>query len=242
MNRKKIVSLILSCLLLFSGCAEGSTGKNSAGTETTVGELPVETEQNLTETDLRVRKSLVYIQAGDLHGSGVTYDENEDSVLIATAGHVLAHDTGEILVTFPNGTQVAVSGVKTATSCDVAFLWVDKAELSETAWKACLPVQTDRDVFDSLETYEDVWMYGAENGEPVYAFVVDPWIYVEDFEQYMLLLQGLMVPGMSGGGVFTEDGIFLGIMCGADEDGKVAVVPYSMVEMEKPEEICTECN
>ena len=57
---------------------------------------------------------------------------------------------------------------------------------------------------------------------------------MEDFDEHMILLQGLMVPGMSGGGAFTEDGVFLGILCGADEEGKVAVVPYSIIEAEKP--------
>ena len=58
--------------------------------------------------------------------------------------------------------------------------------------------------------------------------------HVEDFDQYMLLLQGLIAPGMSGGGAFTEDGVFVGILCGGDEEGKVAVVPYSMIETERP--------
>ena len=49
-----------------------------------------------------------------------------------------------------------------------------------------------------------------------------------------LLLQGLITPGMSGGGAFTEDGVFVGILCGGDEEGKVAVVPYSMIETERP--------
>ena len=232
--------MILSCVVLFTGCGgkgeiqppeETQDTPETVATSETMAELP--SERKLTETDLRVGKSLVRIQAGDLQGSGVIYDENEDSMLIVTAGHVLDHNMSEILVTFPDGTRVTADSVITAADCDVAFLWVDKTELSEETWKACLPVQTDREVFDSLEEYEDVWMYGGDNGEPVYAFVVDPWIYVEDFEQYMLLLQGLMVPGMSGGGAFTEDGVFLGILCGADEEGKVAVVPYSIIETER---------
>lgn len=244
---------IASCLLLFTDCGQGA-GKNAdvgtkaaeqkvseensgmpqADAEMEVTELPGQEERKLTETDQRVLKSMVQIRAGDLQGSGVIYDEEEKSLLIATAGHVLAHDTGEIQVTFPDGTQVTAAGAETADSCDLAFLWVDKAELSEDTWKSSLVVTTDRKVFDALEVYDDVWMYGGESGAPVYAFVVDPWIYVEDFEQYMLLLQGLMVPGMSGGGAFTEDGVFLGILCGGDEEGKVAVVPYSMVETERP--------
>ena len=232
------------CLLLFSGCGQNGTGDAGIATtgaqlpegETTATEwqLPAETEQKLTETELTVRKSLVQIQAGDLLGSGVIYEEDEKSLLIATAGHVLTHTNGEILVTFPDGTQVTATEAETAGSCDLAFVWVDKEKLSGETWKVCLPVHTDRDVFDTLKEYDDVWMYGGETGMPVYAFVVDPWIYVEDFGQNMLLLQGLAEPGMSGGGVFSEDGVFLGIICGADEEGKVAAVPYSMIQTEKP--------
>lgn len=244
MNGKKIMFLMAGCLLLFSGCGQNGTGDAGTATtgaqlpegETTATEwqLPAETEQKLTETELTVRKSLVQIQAGDLLGSGVIYEEDEKSLLIATAGHVLTHTNGEILVTFPDGTQVTATEAETVGSCDLAFVWVDKEKLSGETWKVCLPVHTDRNVFDTLKEYDDVWMYGGETGMPVYAFVVDPWIYVEDFGQNMLLLQGLAEPGMSGGGVFSEDGVFLGIICGADEEGKVAVVPYSMIQTEKP--------
>lgn len=244
MNGKKIMFLMAGCLLLFSGCGQNGTGDVGTATtgaqlpegETTATEwqLPAETEQKLTETELTVRKSLVQIQAGDLLGSGVIYEEDEKSLLIATAGHVLTHTNGEILVTFPGGTQVTATEAETVGSCDLAFVWVDKEKLSGETWKVCLPVHTDRNVFDTLKEYDDVWMYGGETGMPVYAFVVDPWIYVEDFGQNMLLLQGLAEPGMSGGGVFSEDGVFLGIICGADEEGKVAAVPYSMIQTEKP--------
>lgn len=244
MNGKKIMFLMAGCLLLFSGCGQNGTGDAGIATtgaqlpegETTATEwqLPAETKQKLTETELTVRKSLVQIQAGDLLGSGVIYEEDEKSLLIATAGHVLTHTNGEILVTFPGGTQVTATEAETVGSCDLAFVWVDKEKLSGETWKVCLPVHTDRNVFDTLKEYDDVWMYGGETGMPVYAFVVDPWIYVEDFGQNMLLLQGLAEPGMSGGGVFSEDGVFLGIICGADEEGKVAAVPYSMIQTEKP--------
>lgn len=252
-NRGKTFVAALSCLLFFTGCGAVAGNHVDAGPETTgwsaaeenngtqqneemtgLVELPIQEERKLTETDQRILQSIMQIQAGDLQGSGVIYEEDEDFVVIVTAGHVLPHGTDEVLLTFPDKTQVTTSEAETVEDRDLAFLWVDKEKLSEETWKSCLPVQTDRQVFDSLEEYEDVWMYGGENGEPVYAFVVDPWIYVEDFDEHMILLQGLMVPGMSGGGAFTEDGVFLGILCGADEEGKVAVVPYSIIEAEKP--------
>ena len=233
--RIKGITMILSCLLLFAGCGENGGSEENVSTET-AGQKVSEENSGMGQADAGMEfvELPVGIQTGERQGSGVIYDEEENRILIATAGHVLADDTGEARVTFPDGTQVAATGVETVDSCDLAFLWVDKAELSEEAWKVCLPVQTDREVFDALKEYDDVWMYGGESGLPVYAFVVDPWIYVEDFDQYMLLLQGLIAPGMSGGGAFTEDGVFVGILCGGDEEGKVAVVPYSMIETERP--------
>ncbi len=240
------MSCMISCTLVLTGCGEKSTKDVNMTEETDIAyteegilpditefEIPEEIPQKLTETDLRIFKSLVGIRAGDLQGSGIIYEETEDKMLILTAGHVLEHNTGEIRVTFPDETVAQASGTVKAESSDLAFVWVDKTLLSESTWEACLPADTDRDAFDALEVYEDVWMYGGTTAKPVYAFVVEPWIYVEDFSQYMLLLQGLMEPGMSGGGAFTEDGVFLGILCGADEDGKVAVVPYSIIESER---------
>ena len=37
---------------------------------------------------------------------------------------------------------------------------------------------------------------------------------------------------MSGGGLFDLQGHFLGILCGTDEEGEVAVVPLSILEAE----------
>lgn len=237
------ILIFLCCVLVFTGCGATTQQNHVTDTEVPSGteeelppdlsgiEVPDELPQKLTETDMQIMKSIVKVQAGDLYGSGVIYDEDEETLLILTAGHVLDQNTGEILVTFPDDIQVRAALGAMAANSDLAFLRVDKSELDpEGEYPA---VDTDRERFDQLEIYEDVWMYGGDNTKPIYAFVVDPWIYVEDFGQYMLLLQGLPEPGMSGGGAFTEDGVFLGILCGADEEGKVAVVPYSIIETER---------
>ena len=107
--RIKGIAVILSCLLLFAGCGENGGSEGNVSTETAgqkvseensgMGqadagmefvELPVQTEQKLTENDFKVMKSLVGIQTGERQGSGVIYDEEENRILIATAGHVLA--------------------------------------------------------------------------------------------------------------------------------------------------------
>ena len=137
--RIKGITMILSCLLLFAGCGENGGSEENVSTETAgqkvseensgMGqadagmefvELPVQTEQKLTENDFKVMKSLVGIQAGERQGSGVIYDEEENRILIATAGHVLADDTGEARVTFPDGTQVAATAWRQWT----AAIWL----------------------------------------------------------------------------------------------------------------------
>ena len=75
-------------------------------------------------------------------------------------------------------------------------------------------------------------MYGGDNTKPIYAFVVNPGS-MGRLPTVYASPAGLPEPGMSGGGAFTEDGVFLGILCGADEEGKVAVVPYSIIESER---------
>jgi hypothetical protein len=63
-----------------------------------------------------------------------------------------------------------------------------------------------------------------------YAILEDSWIYVEDFGEYMMILSGEADAGMSGCAVLDENGVFLGILCGGNEDGELAVLPYSIVD------------
>ena len=98
--RIKGITMILSCLLLFAGCGENGGSEENVSTETAgqkvseensgMGqadagmefvELPVQTEQKLTENDFKVMKSLVGIQTGERQGSGVIYDEEENRIL-----------------------------------------------------------------------------------------------------------------------------------------------------------------
>lgn len=54
--------------------------------------------------------------------------------------------------------------------------------------------------------------------------------FLEDFDNYMLLGNAHVVPGESGGGVFTREGILAGILCGGNEADQIAVLPWSVME------------
>ena len=131
---RKII-IILCCVLVFTGCGAAPQQNTVTDTEVPSGteeilpdlsgiEMPDEIPQELTETDLRIMRSIVKVQAGDLYGSGVIYDADEESVLILTAGHVLDQNTGEILVTFPDDTQARAALRAIAVNSDLAFLRV----------------------------------------------------------------------------------------------------------------------
>ena len=46
----------------------------------------------------------------------------------------------------------------------------------------------------------------------------------------MMLARGEALQGMSGGGVFDQRGHFIGILCGGNADGELAVLPLSIIE------------
>ena len=45
----------------------------------------------------------------------------------------------------------------------------------------------------------------------------------------MMLATTYAEPGMSGGGVFDEQGRLIGILSGADEQGNLAIVPLAFI-------------
>ncbi len=61
------------------------------------------------------------------------------------------------------------------------------------------------------------------------ATVTEPWIYMEDFGQNMMLGKGSAHSGMSGGGVYDGQGHFIGLLCGGNEEGDLAILPLNII-------------
>lgn len=97
----------------------------------------------------------------------------------------------------------------------------------------------DKQRSDSLTTGDMLTIIASVSepgGEEENCILLNNWIYIEDFDQYMMLAalqeetdKGAL-PGMSGAGVFDEEGYFAGILCGVDDTGTLAVLPYSLIE------------
>lgn len=191
-------------LLLFTGCGDGGQTEEPAST--------------------------VQVKVGNVSGNGVIWELAEGTCVIATAGHILSMGEGKIQVTFSDGVSMGVSDYW-STDIDLAFLVVE-GEFSEEGQNKYSPVIVDMEHTGNLQADEDVIIkiFGEDTGEESYgAVVLNPWIYVEDFGQYMLMLQTEVSAGMSGAGVFDEENRLLGIICGGNEEGEAVATPVSVM-------------
>lgn len=175
---------------------------------------------------------VVQIKTKETAGSGIVYEQRQNILVIVTAAHVLQNATDAVEVVFADG-YVAESGSYTLSQAsDIAFIDIPIETLSKEYLQKYRPVTTDKECFDKLAEGEEMTLCGipdSNNMEEVNGTLVYPWIYAEDFNQYMMLIRGEVLPGMSGGGAFDSAGNFVGIICGVSEEREIAAVPLSIV-------------
>lgn len=165
-------------------------------------------------------------------GSGVILDVGEDVLWIVTAGHVLERAGAEypVMVEFGEGSTVECLRYETASDADLAFLCIFKKDMPEE-FRERTSAETDKESYDALASGDIVQTMGYRDGKLITfsGVLSEPWIYVEDFEQYMMVAVCGMDYGMSGGGLYDEDGHLIGIACGGNEQGELAAVPLHVV-------------
>lgn len=178
-----------------------------------------------------LRQVTVQIRGPKYLGSGVVWAAEEDMLVIATAAHV-TEDNSPLTVQFSQGDPLEARLCHVADQVDVAFLEVSLEEIrrQEIIWQTA---RQDRESCDRLEAGESLLIMGSieESADRTYSgSVTEPWVYLEDFDNYMLLGHAYAIPGVSGGGVFTQDGILVGILCGGNDADEIAVLPWSVME------------
>ena len=180
-----------------------------------------------------VLSPIVQIKAGEITGSGVVYKNNEENMIIVTAAHVLHASKDSVEVLFEDGSVVESNDYVISNTSDIAFVIVGGEIIEGKNYSA---VKMDKEAFDVLVGGENLGLQGI-NGkgekEEISGTLIYPWIFSEDFNQYMMLIRGEILPGMSGGAVFDEAGCFIGILCGTNEEVReVAAVPLSIIMAE----------
>lgn len=191
---------------------------------------------------------VVQIRAGNHLGSGVILQGSEEKIVILTAAHVL-EAAEEVEVSFgtwkkeqktkePQNKECSVKSSthrmewRIVADCDLGVLEMGADSLPEIVWEDCLAARIEKERFDALKAGDSILVLGSTDGvgENAYEGVLqESWIYLKDYEQYMMLATTYAQPGMSGGGVFDRYGCLVGILSGADEAGNLAIVPLSFV-------------
>ncbi len=200
--------------------------------------IEVENPEQENMADMLQRTSagaMVKIVAQELSGSGVIYRICEDKLVVVTAGHILEQARGEVWLTFFDDFVVESLEYVVSGNADLAFVKVEIEEIPQEHLQKYYCVNTDKESFDALKGGDGIIAMGSKSeaaGDAYEGRLVESWIYVEDFAQYMMLARVEVYPGMSGGGLFDMQGHFLGILCGTDEDGETAVVPLNVLEAE----------
>lgn len=233
------VFLIL-CLIL-GGCSPDGkeSDKGMESTEALLLEksplLSVEDPQNEDMADLLQRASsgaMVQVRVGQTTGSGVIWNMTKENLVIVTAEHVLTQGEGAVTVCFADGFTADAGEFMADTGMDLAFLTVDLQEIPEESLTLYYRVNADEKNPASVQKGDGMILMASVCGvaaEASEGIVLDPWIYLEDFAQYMMLVKVEAEPGMSGGGIFDYSGRFVGILCGGDAEGEGAVLTAGVI-------------
>lgn len=174
---------------------------------------------------------IVQVQTDNQYGSGVLWDRQQEFWYFVTAAHVV-EALEQVEIYFVEEDKICVAQVHLVEGLDLAFLQTDVAKLPENVKNlygecsvASIEMKSgDRILATGFNAMADALIYEGK--------VWEPWIYTEDFDNYMLMCQCEAKPGMSGGAVFTLEEEMLGIVCGQNEEGMLAVLPVAVIEGE----------
>lgn len=260
---KKAYLILLCAALMLGGCGEPKKTGNAVisidETQVKEGFAPIpQAEEIIAEDAMNVAGELqedqgnvmVRLQAGKLSGSGVIYEADDSFVWIATAKHVLEQMEDVVKVTFEDGFETETKNVVRSPKLDLAFVKLERSALTEET-KALGQEKTtfvdhginyrcalaSQKAYDAAKAGDQVIAMGSKSGVGEDAFagtLLEDYVFVNDFDAYMMIADVNVTPGMSGGGLFDAHGNLLGIICGVSEDGQVAAAPFlALLAMER---------
>lgn len=177
------------------------------------------------------KNSILQVQTDTRLGSGVLWEKQEEEWIAVTAAHVV-EEQQEVDVCLVHENRILPAKVEVVEGLDLAFLRVSVVSLDEKVReKYSAAVQIMNTVEEGAIIYARGYNPYGEFCE-VTGKVLEDWIYVEDFDNYMLICDCQASPGMSGGAAVTENGSLAGLICGENEKGVLAVLPVSVIQSE----------
>ena len=238
-----VALLVLLLTLFFTGCKnnevpEESISESMEPSEETTSEdkmLTVFGEIDQEELLENLKSSVVRIEADatdesgtviTLGGSGVIIGITDSYIDIVTAGHVV-EQTAKPLVYFYGGGIAYGSVLAYGTYSDVAFIRVEITDVPEGVREVIKEAYiADNEAYSVLVTGESVYMIGSSvrvAEDVVQGTIKEKDVFVALFQNDMLLCDGAVTDGMSGGGTFDAKGKLIGILVGTNDVDAVNV-------------------
>lgn len=235
--------LVLLLSVVFTGCKnnevpEESISESMESSEKTTPEDKILTMFGEIDQDELVellKPSIVRVEAEatdesgtaiTLGGSGVVIDITDSYVDIVTASHVV-EQTAKPLVYFYGGSIVYGSVLAYGKYNDVAFIRVEVAELPEGVIEVIKEAYiADNEAYSALAMSEDVYMLGSSvrvAEDVVQGTIKEKDVFIALFQNEMLVCNGAVTDGMSGGGTFDAKGKLVGILVGTNDVDAVNV-------------------
>ena len=180
-----------------------------------------------------IKDLTVVVSCGEHYGCGTIYDSDDSSFIIVTAMHVLEDYYGgvsdEIVVTFDDQELCEATILKDSATLDIVFLSVDKGTVSDDHY-SIFDFTSDKNISsessnnvksdNTLLPGQTIYFVDANTGDIYAGSIASPSVYAEDFGMEMIYCYCAVTPGMSGTGMFDEDGHYLGILLGGSDEAE----------------------
>lgn len=177
--------------------------------------------------EIDISKLSVAVSCGDYYGCGTIYDSDVNSYTIVTARHVLQdyYDgaSEDIMVKFENNESCKASILNENIDLDIVFLDVDKIEISTEYYSVADTSSGSGGSSESGSTLsigQTIYLVDANTGDIYAGSIANPSVYSEDFSMDMIYCYCAVTPGMSGTGLFDEEGKYLGILLGGSDEAE----------------------
>lgn len=254
MNKKKVITIVLFMVILLfigyiivvkstvwmhaRGNAEGQRMSEEFTDETGIQESTQEetpqglqSEEDVIKTDTAdIEQSLVRIAVKQSAGMGIIWAITEDNVVIVSNRHVLTGDV-EAQVTFADGERLTAEALGYSAQYDIAFFQIGIEQISQELLQEIAEVKRPLEIAWQERTQSGTAIIQVDSEDAIYQGTISQIQYIPEFGTDMLVTSCYAKAGMSGGGVFDEEGWLLGMITGGEAAGsgqKEAWITYSV--------------
>ncbi len=215
---KKTCGIVMSLLLIITAFAGIWTQQ-----------INKDKKESLLESgsNIDISKLSVAVTCGEYYGCGTIYDDDKSSFTIVTARHVLQdyYDgaSEDIMVKFENNESGTASILYEDIDLAIVFLGVGKKDIS-TDYYSVSDISsgsgTSSESGSTLYIGQTIYLVDANTGDIYAGSIANPSVYSEDFGMDMIYCYCAVTPGMSGTGLFDEEGKYLGILLGGSDEAE----------------------